>query len=117
MLFGCAEEQPDIESITYNSGPGTFVITLSAQNRVDTATTKTLMKLSEGGFSWPELDFTITGAVPGITYTLDNFNPALKIGQGMKYYFSFEEGAFGNYGVFGVLNDKSSPGVYIVTVP
>ena len=116
VLFGCAEDQPEIENITYNPvGDGAFVITIAATNRVDNATTKSLMSLTVGGFTGTELDFTLTGAVPGTTYTLSGFTPALQSGQ--TYYFSFEEGAFGNYGIFGVLNDKSSPGVYTVAVP
>ncbi len=111
------EPPPDIESITTLGTPVTQIkITLEGDNRVDLTTVKTKITLTKGGFTGDEIDFKITGSVPGSEYTLDNFNPTLQIGQ--DYYIVFEEGAFGNYGQWSWptgQNDKSAPLVWKFT--
>ncbi len=116
ILIGCTDVQPDIVRVEYNSGPPeNFVITLGGNNRNDEQTVKSLMTITAGGFTGTEIDFNFESFTDNSdTYTLIGFSPALVNGQ--TYYFSFEEGAFGNYGIPG-LTDKSSPGVYTVTVP
>lgn len=112
-LLGCTNEPPpNIENIVYDSGTGVITITLSSENRVDLASVKTMATLTKGGFTGDEIDFTITGAVPGTTYTLSGFNPALQSDE--DYYLVFEEGAFGNYGQWSLTgrDDKSDPLVW-----
>ena len=114
LIIGCMyEPPPDIESITTSGSPVTQItITLEGDNRVDLAVVKTKITLTKGGFTGDQIDFTITGAVPGKTYTVDNFIPVLQIGK--DYFFVFEEGAFGNYGQWSLTgqNDKSDPIVW-----
>jgi len=115
ILVGCTDVKPDIVSVEYVPGiPGKFVITLAGNNKNNEQTVKSLMTITEGGFTGTEIDFSFESFTdnPKI-YTLINFSPPLVSGE--IYYFSFQEGAFGNYGIPG-FTDKSSPGVYFVPV-
>ncbi len=116
IFFSCTgEPPPQIENITYNSTTQTIEIKLSADNRVDLTNVRTKISLTKGGFTGDDIDFIITGTVPGDTYQLNGFSPALQSGQ--KYYLVFKEGAFGNYGQwsFGGMDDKSDPGAFEFT--
>ena len=113
ILVGCTDVKPDIVSVEYVAGK--FVITLAGNNRNDQQTVKSLMTITEGGFTGTEIDFSFDTFTDNVnTYTLTGFSPPLVSGE--IYYFSFQEGAFGNYGIPG-LTDKSSAGVYYVQVP
>jgi hypothetical protein len=112
ILVGCTDVKPDIVSVEYIGGK--FVITLAGFNRNDEQTVKSLMTITEDGFTGTEIGFSFESFTDNVkTYTLIGFSPPLV--NGKIYYFSFEEGAFGNYGIPG-FTDKSSPGVYFVPV-
>ncbi len=111
VLFGCTDVKPDIVLVEYVHP--NFIITLEGTNRNDEPTVKSLMTITEGRFTGTEITFSFDNFNDNTTYTLKDFSPPLVNGQ--TYYFSFEEGAFGNYGIPGY-TDKSSPGVYTVTV-
>ena len=117
-FFRCTIEPPPcVESVSYAGGK--ITINLTADNRVtDMDVIKSKISLTEDSFNGTEIDFTVTGAVPGTSYSLVPASPS-DLQSGHDYYITFEEGAFGNYGTWAGAGDsgKSLPGSYVVSVP
>ena len=107
----------NITDIDITGLPAQIRVIVAEENQIDDMSyLKSKITLTKGGFTGEKIDFDITGDVPGTTYTLNNFSPALRNGQ--KYYLAFEEGAFGDYGrwTFDGSNDMSDPIVFEFTV-
>ncbi len=117
-FFRCTVEgPPHVESVSYAGG--IITITLTENNRIDDMDVfKSKITITEDSFNGTEIDFTVTGAVPGTSYNLVPVPPA-DLQSGHDYYITFEEGAFGNYGIWEVTGNtgESLPGSYVVSVP
>ena len=116
-FFRCTvEPPPHVTDVQYNAP--NIDITLSENNRLPTSEVKTKITISEDSFNGTAIVFTVTGAVPGTSYSLVPVDP-LALQSGHDYYITFEEGAFGNYGIWEVTGNtgESLPGSYVVSVP
>ena len=117
-FFRCnIEPPPHVTAVQYNAG--NIDITLSADNRITNMDViKSKISLTEDSFNGTVIDFTVTGAVPGTSYNLVPVPPAV-LQSGHDYYITFEEGAFGNYGIWETtgITGESHPGSYVVSVP
>lgn len=118
-FFRCnIEPPPCVESVSYAGG--IITISLTANNRItDMDVIKSKITLTKDSFNGTEIDFTIDGttAEPCDTYEMTGFSPLLLSGH--DYYMTFEEGAFGNYGIWEATGTtgESLPGSYVITVP
>jgi hypothetical protein len=113
VFFRCnIEPPPHVTDVQYNAG--NIDITLSADNRLPTSEVETKITITEDSFNGTAIDFTVTGAVPGTSYSL---NPASALQSGHDYYITFEEGAFGTSGTGTGITGESLPGSYVVSVP